>query len=140
MVRHGRRAGLLPQALRPWLGAGRRRQLRPDPITAQGISDAFIDAEMLADALDAGLSGRGVLSERSPHTRGANERVEPLYDFTYELATLEPPPPHMQDLFAALHATRRRPTPFTRPSPARCRSVIHEGGEFGRIVSAAKAC
>ena len=31
-----------------------------DPITAQGISDAFIDAEALVEALSAGLSGNGV--------------------------------------------------------------------------------
>jgi 2-polyprenyl-6-methoxyphenol hydroxylase-like FAD-dependent oxidoreductase len=38
-------------------GAGYNR----DPITAQGISDAFIDAERIADAIDTGLSGRGDL-------------------------------------------------------------------------------
>jgi 2-polyprenyl-6-methoxyphenol hydroxylase-like FAD-dependent oxidoreductase len=30
-----------------------------DPITGQGISDAFRDAELLVDAVDAGLAGRG---------------------------------------------------------------------------------
>ena len=34
-----------------------------DPITAQGISDAFIDAENVADAIDAGFSGRRPLEE-----------------------------------------------------------------------------
>jgi 2-polyprenyl-6-methoxyphenol hydroxylase-like FAD-dependent oxidoreductase len=78
-----------------------------DPITAQGISDAFIEAEMLADALDAGLSGRGVLSELlAAHERSRNERVRPMYDFTSALAALEPPPPHMQDLFRALRGNQ----------------------------------
>ena len=34
-----------------------------DPLTAQGISDAFIDAENVAEALDTGFSGRGALEE-----------------------------------------------------------------------------
>ena len=78
-----------------------------DPITAQGISDAFIEAEMLADALDAGLSGRGVLAELlAAHELSRNERVRPMYEFTSELAALEPPPPEMQALFAALRGNQ----------------------------------
>ena len=74
-----------------------------DPITAQGISDAFIDAAMLTEALAAGLSGRGELEELlAAHELARNERVRPMYEFTSHLATLEPPPPEMQALFAAL--------------------------------------
>lgn len=29
-----------------------------------------------------------------------------MYDFTCQLATFEPPPPHMQQLFAALHGNQ----------------------------------
>jgi len=29
-----------------------------DPVTGLGITDAFLDAALLADALDAGFSGR----------------------------------------------------------------------------------
>lgn len=75
-----------------------------DPITAQGISDAFIDAEQLSDAIDAGFSGRRPLEEgMRAYTSRRDERVKPLYDFTCELATLAPPPPQMQQLFGALH-------------------------------------
>lgn len=74
-----------------------------DPMTAQGISDSFLDAEGLAAALDAGLSGRGALAELlSAHEAARNERVRPMYEFTNEIATLEPPPPLLQRLFAAL--------------------------------------
>ena len=74
-----------------------------DPITAQGMSDAFIDAERLVDAIDAAWSGE----ERLEHTLEAaavtrDERVRPMYEFTYQLAALEPPPLPMQQLFAAL--------------------------------------
>jgi 2-polyprenyl-6-methoxyphenol hydroxylase-like FAD-dependent oxidoreductase len=78
-----------------------------DPITALGISDAFIDADSLTDALDAGLSGRRDLdiALADHHTR-RDARVKPLYDFTCDLARLEPAPPHMQQLFAALRDNR----------------------------------
>ena len=74
-----------------------------DPITAQGMSDAFIDAEQLVQAIDAGLGGSENLEialARMEATR--NERVRPMYEFTYQLAALEPPPLPMQQLFAAL--------------------------------------
>lgn len=34
-----------------------------DPLTAQGISDAFRDAQLLSEAIDAGLAGRQPLPE-----------------------------------------------------------------------------
>jgi 2-polyprenyl-6-methoxyphenol hydroxylase-like FAD-dependent oxidoreductase len=78
-----------------------------DPITAQGISDAFIDAEGLAAALDDGWSGRRPLSEAlAEHQRRRDQRAGPLYDFTCQLATLEPPPPFMQQLFLALRGNQ----------------------------------
>jgi 2-polyprenyl-6-methoxyphenol hydroxylase-like FAD-dependent oxidoreductase len=78
-----------------------------DPITAQGISDAFIDAELLVGALGAGLSGRAAIEallEARESTR--NERVRPMYEFTTHLAALEPPPPEMQALFGALRGNQ----------------------------------
>jgi 2-polyprenyl-6-methoxyphenol hydroxylase-like FAD-dependent oxidoreductase len=74
-----------------------------DPITAQGISDAFIDAEAVVAALSAGLSDSGVFDEPlAAHEAARNERVRPMYEFTTHLAALEPPPPDMQALFGAL--------------------------------------
>src|SRR5262245_49923459 len=78
-----------------------------DPITAQGISDAFIDAEMMAEALGAALTGTGTFEELlAAHESARNERVRPMYEFTSELATLEPPPPEMQTLFGALRGNQ----------------------------------
>ena len=74
-----------------------------DPITAQGISDAFIDAETLAETLAAWLSGHGTFEDLlAVHESTRNERVRPMYNFTAELAALEPPPPEMRALFGAL--------------------------------------
>jgi 2-polyprenyl-6-methoxyphenol hydroxylase-like FAD-dependent oxidoreductase len=74
-----------------------------DPITAQGISDAFRDAELLAAAIATGLSGRQPLDEAlAGYEQRRNEAVMPLYEFTYQLAGLAPPSPPMQELFGAL--------------------------------------
>jgi 2-polyprenyl-6-methoxyphenol hydroxylase-like FAD-dependent oxidoreductase len=78
-----------------------------DPITAQGISDAFIDAETLVEALSEGLSGNGVFDDRlAAHEAARNERVRPMYEFTTHLAALEPPPPDMRALFGALRGNQ----------------------------------
>src|SRR5579884_197979 len=74
-----------------------------DPITAQGITDAFRDAELLADALDQGFGGGRPLDEAlGEYERIRNEETRGLYELTYELASLAPPPPEQQALFGAL--------------------------------------
>ena len=84
-----------------------------DPITAQGISDAFIDAEALATALDDVWSERRPLGETlATNQTRRDQRVRPMYDFTYELAKLEQPPPLMQRLFLALRGNREATNQF----------------------------
>ena len=74
-----------------------------DPITALGMTDAFRDAELLADAIDAGLSGRQPLERAlAEYERRRNEATAATYETTIRFAHLEPPPPEMQPLFAAL--------------------------------------
>lgn len=78
-----------------------------DPITAQGITNAFRDAELCAAALDATFAGdqtfesamAGYQSDRDTHSM-------PLYEFTTQLATLEPPPPEMQQLLGGIHGNQ----------------------------------
>jgi flavin-dependent dehydrogenase len=79
-----------------------------DPITAQGITDAFRDAELVAEAVDAGLSGsRPLEAALADYERRRNEAALPMYEFTSQLADLEtPPPPEMQQLFAALRGNQ----------------------------------
>ena len=96
-----------------------------DPITAQGISDAFIDAEALTTALDDGWSGRRPLGDAlAEYQASRDQRAKPMYDFTCQLATLEPPPPLMQRLFAALRGNQEATNQFysaitgSRPLPA----------------------
>jgi flavin-dependent dehydrogenase len=74
-----------------------------NPITAEGITDAFRDAERLADALDDAFAGRLTAEAAlAGYEQKRNEAVMALYHMTCDLAKLEPPPPDMQNLFAAL--------------------------------------
>ena len=74
-----------------------------DPCTAQGISDAFCDAELLASALDEALSGRRPYGDAmADYHRRRDEHALPMYDLTCNLATLQPPPPEMQQLLGAV--------------------------------------
>lgn len=78
-----------------------------DPITAQGISDAFIDAESLARAVGDALSGDCTFEDSlRAHEAARNARVRPMYEFTTQLASLEPPPAGMRALFAALRSNQ----------------------------------
>ncbi len=79
-----------------------------DPITAQGISDAFRDAERCSAALDDVVhAARARSTRRWPPTSAARDaRVLPIYEFTTQLATLEAPPPEMQQLLGAVHGNQ----------------------------------
>jgi len=86
-----------------------------DFITGQGIMDAFHDAELCAAGLDSALSGsRPFDAAMAGYQRTRDARVKAMYDFTCELATLEPPPPEMQQILAAAHGNRQAMDAFAR--------------------------
>jgi 2-polyprenyl-6-methoxyphenol hydroxylase-like FAD-dependent oxidoreductase len=86
-----------------------------DPITAQGITDAFRDAERLAAALDQAFTGRRLFdAAMEDYQRTRDEHALPMYEFTCQLATLAPPPPEMQQLFAAIHGNQAATDDFVR--------------------------
>jgi 2-polyprenyl-6-methoxyphenol hydroxylase-like FAD-dependent oxidoreductase len=73
-----------------------------DPITAQGISDAFHSAQRCATALHQTFSGERAFAEAmGEYQRQRDEMAFPIYEFTTQMATLEPPPPETQTLLAA---------------------------------------
>jgi len=75
-----------------------------DPITAQGISDAFNDAERCSTAIHAWLSGASTYdAAMTSWQRSRDIGAMPIYEFTSQLATLEPPPAEMQQLLGAVH-------------------------------------
>ncbi len=74
-----------------------------DPITAQGMSDAFRDAELLADAVDAGLARDDLDAALVGYQQARDEAALPMYEHTCQLAHVEQPPPaEVQALIAAL--------------------------------------
>jgi 2-polyprenyl-6-methoxyphenol hydroxylase-like FAD-dependent oxidoreductase len=86
-----------------------------DFITAQGMLDAFLDAELCASALDEAFSGaRSFEVAMNQYQRKRDARVKAMYDFTCQLATLEPAPPELQQLFAAIHGNQAAMDGFAR--------------------------
>ena len=74
-----------------------------DPCTASGITDAFGSAEWLAEAIDAGLSGRQPMEQAlAAYEETRNQTELPYFDLTTQLSALEPPPAEVQQLLEAL--------------------------------------
>ena len=112
-----------------------------DFITAQGISDAFRDAELCTHALDQTFTGaREFDAAMGAYQAARDERVMPTYEFTCNFARLEPPPPEMQQLFGAIHGNQEAMDGF-----ARVISGVTSPAEFfsdenvGRIMAGAGA-
>lgn len=86
-----------------------------DFITAQGIHDAFRDAELCAAALDEAFEGRrsfeNALTEYQLRRDG---QVLPMYEFTAGLAALAPPSPEMQQLLSAVSRSQEAMDGFAR--------------------------
>jgi len=112
-----------------------------DPITAQGISDAFRDAELCATALDEAFTGARTFDEAMfDYQRTRDEQVLPIYDFTTDMATLEPPSPEVEQLLGAVHGNQDAMDDFVSltagtVSPAEFFSPEN----IGRIMGAAPA-
>jgi 2-polyprenyl-6-methoxyphenol hydroxylase-like FAD-dependent oxidoreductase len=109
-----------------------------DFITAQGIHDAFRDAELCGTALDEAFGGvRSFDAVMADYHARRDEQVLAMYEFTTELSTLEPLPPDLQQLLAAMAGNQEAMDGFARvnagvshqPSfrPAE-RRVDHVGG------------
>jgi 2-polyprenyl-6-methoxyphenol hydroxylase-like FAD-dependent oxidoreductase len=74
-----------------------------DPTSGQGISDAFRDAELLAQALDEGFSGRRPLVQAlADYERRRDEAVARTYPVALELGRLEPVSAKMLQMFGVL--------------------------------------
>jgi flavin-dependent dehydrogenase len=86
-----------------------------DFITAQGIHDAFRDAELCATALDEAFSGaRSYDDAMADYQTARDQQVLPMYEFTTELATLQPAPPQMQELLATMEGNQDAMDGFAR--------------------------
>jgi 2-polyprenyl-6-methoxyphenol hydroxylase-like FAD-dependent oxidoreductase len=110
-----------------------------DFITAQGISDAFRDAELCAHGLDEVWSGsRPFEAAMAAYQTTRDQHVGPMFEFTCQFAMMAPPPPEMQQLFGAVHGNREAMDGFAKVvagvlSPA----VFFSPENVGRIFAAA---
>ena len=78
-----------------------------DPITAQGITNSFSHAGMLAEALDEGFSGRRLMKDAlADYERGRNAEVMAMFEHTTGLARLQAPSAELQQLLAALRGNQ----------------------------------
>jgi flavin-dependent dehydrogenase len=74
-----------------------------DPCTASGITDAFKCADLMADAIDDGLSGRRPMEQAiADYEKKRNEKETPYFELTTQLASLEPPPSEIIQILGAL--------------------------------------
>ena len=78
-----------------------------DPITAQGIGDGFRDAELVAGALDRCWGGAERFEDAmAGYQRTRDQAAMPLFELTCQLASMEPPPPELAGLLAAVHGNK----------------------------------
>ncbi|MGH2759966.1 MAG: oxidoreductase, partial [Actinomycetota bacterium] len=86
-----------------------------DFITAQGITDAFRDAELCANALDEAFTGARSFEEAmGSYQRTRDEHVLPMFEMTKEIATLEPPPPEQLEVMLAVMGNQQAMDDFAR--------------------------
>lgn len=86
-----------------------------DPITAQGIQDAFRDAERCAEALDQHLgAGRDYDDAMAEYQRDRDADAMPMYDFTCQLAAMESPSPELQRLLVGIHGKQKAMDAFAQ--------------------------
>lgn len=112
-----------------------------NPITAMGIHDAFRDAELLSAALLDAWAGRRSLEDGMRAYQATRDReAMPMYEFTDDLAQLQPPPPELQQLIGAMAGNQEAMDGFvsvqaaTMPLPE-----FFAPANVGRIMGAAKA-
>jgi 2-polyprenyl-6-methoxyphenol hydroxylase-like FAD-dependent oxidoreductase len=122
-----------------WALVGDAGYLR-DFITAQGMSDAFRDAELCATALDQWLSGsREFEASMGDYQSARDQQVGPMYDFTLKFAMLQPPPPEMQQLFGAIKGNQEAMDGFAQViSGVRSPAAFFSEQNIGRIFAAAQ--
>jgi 2-polyprenyl-6-methoxyphenol hydroxylase-like FAD-dependent oxidoreductase len=86
-----------------------------DPITAQGMSDAFRDAELLSAALVEVFGGRQSFEVAlSGYQQTRDALAFPMYELTCEIASMKPPAPEQQALIGAMYGNQAAMDGFCR--------------------------
>jgi flavin-dependent dehydrogenase len=101
--------GVMPFFIRKAHGAGWAlagdAAAHKDPILAQGMKDAYVGAEILADAIDEAFGGRSEADAFAGYERALHAAMRPLYELSLQFASLTAPP-EMQALFGALRGNQ----------------------------------
>jgi flavin-dependent dehydrogenase len=110
-----------------------------DPITAQGIGDAFRDAELCTNALDDAFDGRRSFDDAmADYQQTRDLRSLPIYEFTSQLATLEPPPPELQQLLGALYGNEAAMDDFVSLTAGTISPIdFFDPANLGQLMAAA---
>jgi len=111
-----------------------------DPITAQGITDAFRDAQACADALGPVLRGEAAFDDvLADYQRTRDAAALPLYGFTTELATLEPPPAETRQLLVATQGNQPAMDGFVGVTAGTVSPIeFFDSANIGQIFAAAQ--
>src|SRR5262249_60881639 len=109
--------GAIPSFVRKPYGAGWAlvgdAGYQKDPCTASGITDAFGSAEWLAEAIDAGFSGRQPMEQAlAGYEQERNQAELPYFDLTTQFAALAPPPAEFVQLLEALRHNEEQRSRF----------------------------
>ena len=112
-----------------------------DFITAQGITDAFRDAELCADALDQALAGKHRYDEAMGDYRSTRDaQVLPMYEMTAQIAALQPPDPQLVQLVGAMQGNQEANDAFARVnSGATSPAEFFAAENVGRILGQAQS-
>jgi flavin-dependent dehydrogenase len=110
-----------------------------DAYTGQGITDAFRDAESVADAIDAGLASRMPLNDAlAQYERSRINAAKEMYEYTCDLARMEPEPPQVKRLFHALRGNQAETDRFFGVLAGTVRvSEFYAPDNVSRIIAAA---
>src|SRR5262249_47781689 len=110
-----------------------------DPITAQGITDAFHDVERCTSALvDVYEGDRDFDDAMAEWQRARDAQAMPIYEFTTNLATLEPPPSELQQLLGAVHGNQSAMNDFVSVVAATVSPVeFFDPANIGKIMAMA---
>jgi flavin-dependent dehydrogenase len=111
-----------------------------DPITAQGMLDAFRDAELLAGAVDRGLTGH-LDEELRGYQQARDIAATPMYELTATLADIEAPP--SEEMLGLIGAIFGNPAQTSRFFGLMAGSVpipeFFSPESVGRIIAEAQA-
>ena len=82
-----------------------------DPVTGHGITDAFVQAEMLADAVASGLGGgEPIATALAGFERRRDDFTREIYDITQEIASLAWTEESLLGIFMRFAATLEKET------------------------------